>query len=254
MIEKTGFILIDFDNFLKKPMDEILETELEFFFSTFIQNLVSESNDYERITIRLYGGWYQDNIITQRAELLQQKLANISIFPFINISEKKIIRGSIELADSLLALPEITWENTYQEKRGIPAFRVDSDRLSITCNSNKETCPIYILKSFTKKKNKLCKNAGCTNVHEDVFFQRGQKMIDTMIACDLQYCSMVSNVVKVLLISSDTDLIPAIVYSSFINNSKPKFILGFDEQKDIAISRYKLIFPNYNIKTIEYEF
>jgi uncharacterized LabA/DUF88 family protein len=258
-IDKLGYILIDFDNFIKKPIEEILEKDIEYHFILFIQKLLSENKKYERIIIRLYGGWYQEGILSKRGQQLQQKISKISLFPFPDKEGKNLIRGKIELAESILSTPEIVWDNTYLEKNGIPSLRIDNDKISDICKNNREHCPIYIIKSFTKNKRKICKVESCNNIHRDIFFQRGQKMVDTMIACDLQYCSFQKNIQNAILISSDTDLIPALIQSNSMSFSdeteiEKKIIFGFDIKKEVAFNRYIPLFNNFNIKTFDYEY
>jgi len=212
IFNKIGYILIDFDNWIKKPLNQIPDKDLEFLFSTYLLNFIG-NEVYDRIYIRLYGGWYKKNILTSKASELQMKLSQISIFPYINQQKRIIIRGNIEIVNSSLNLPELIWTNTYHERNGIPRLRINVDKTTSVCTENSDKCPIKLLNNFTKHKNKRCSVLGCGNQHNEVFFTREQKMVDTLIACDLNYCSREKNIYNVQLVSDDIDHFPALIDS-----------------------------------------
>lgn len=248
IFDNIGYILIDFDNWIKKPLNQISAEELEFQFSTFLINFIKENEFYDRIYIRLYGGWYKNGILTTRASELQMKLSQISVFPYINQEEKLIIRGKIEIVNSTLNLPELNWTNTYHERFGLPRLRINQEKLSQTCHDNSAICPIKLLNNFTKHKGKKCAVPGCENGHGDVFLTREQKMVDTIIACDLMYCCNEQNISNVQLISDDIDHIPALIDSSSNSNPTGKYSIVMRNQK--TLDTYSEIFQQFNINIL----
>jgi hypothetical protein len=250
IFDKIGYIFIDFDNWIKNPLHQITDKELEFLFSTYLLNFINDEV-YDRIYIRLYGGWYKQGILTSKASELQMKLSQISIFPYINQQKRTIIRGNIEIVNSSLNLPKIIWSNTYHERNGIPRLRINDDKATEVCNENSDKCPIKLLYNFTKHKSKKCSVPGCANQHNEVFFAREQKMVDTLIACDLIYCSKEKNIVNVQLISDDIDHIPALLDSSYNSIPKGKYSVVFKNQETIL--NYSELFQEYNIRTINLE-
>ncbi|MDD3944929.1 MAG: hypothetical protein PHS38_09465 [Bacteroidales bacterium] len=250
ILNKSGYILIDFDNWIKKPIDQINDEELEFLLTSHLLDFI-ENESYERIYIRLYGGWYKEGILTSNASELQMKLSRLKIFPYINQEHRIIIRGSVDIVSSSINLPSLYWTNTYHERNGVPRFRINNEKQTNICRDNADRCPIKILNNFTKHKNKKCPVPGCENYHRDVFFTREQKMVDTLIACDLMHCSKKQNIIKVQLVSDDIDHFPALIDGS--SNSLPsgKYCVVIKNQE--TIHNYFNIFQEYDITTKNFE-
>lgn len=248
ILDKIGYILIDFDNWIKKPLNLISDEELEFQFSTILLNFINNDN-FDRINVRLYGGWYKNGLLTARASELQMKLAQISVFPYINKEKKEIIRGKIDVVNSTLNVPELRWTNTYHERLGVPRLRINQDKLSDACHHNPDICPVRLLNNFTRHKGKRCTVPGCENEHSDVFVTREQKMVDTIIASDLMYCCKEQNISNVQLISDDIDHLPALIDSSFNSSPTGKYSLVMRNQK--TLDTYSEIFEQYDINFIK---
>lgn len=211
VIHPTGIIIIDFDNLFKQDISDLTPEILEFEFKKFVSFVISENNNLTEIIIRLYGGWYKDEALTNNASSIQQMLASVNVFPFINTSERIKIRGKIELASSLFSMPSLIWKGTYKEKHGVYNMRINRDALSTTCEDNPTLCPPKILNRFTKKKNKICSVEGCSSIHKNIFKAMEQKMVDTMIACDILSCSDEELIQNLIIVSEDTDIFPSLV-------------------------------------------
>lgn len=236
----NAIVIIDFDNYFTNDIYEYNETQIEYLFSSIVRH-VCEHNDVKEICIRLYGGWYQDDDLTNRASIVMQKISSIDIFPIIREDNK--IDGNIEIVNSLYGINYV-WHNTYREKRGIPHLRINHFAKDDNCDSQRHLCPVHILSKFTKGKNKICTNERCTTKHAEVFFQKEQKMVDTMIACDLLSYSEEITVGCLYLISDDVDHFPALALCYKKQKQLPIF-LGIKNYKNLDL--YTNILSQFNI-------
>lgn len=245
-------VLIDFDNLFKKGLQEYLPAEFERVFKNIIRDIVINNENIKIVNIRLYGGWYTHNELNNKASEILKIITNINIFPYINTYKMKRVGGSINLAFSLLSLPEFKWKNTRQEKKGLPNLRINTEALTKKCIENKEHCPVKIMQKFTKKKNKLCSVEGCSNKNENVFISYEQKMIDTMLACDLITISEKPIYTKIVLISNDTDFFPAIALSSLKKELNQEIVVAINNEYNF--DKYNLILSQFgiNVKLHDY--
>ena len=138
----------------------------------------------------------------------------IEIFPIIHPNKKGFIHGTISLATSLLSLPLFIWDDTVKKSNGLPRLRTDSNVISTVCDSHKDLCPIKILTKFSKKKSKLCSVNDCTMTNDAAFVVIEQKMVDTMISCDILCISEQQNILSLFIMTSDFDFHPAIALAS----------------------------------------
>jgi len=86
--------------------------------------------------------------------------------------------------------------------------------VSSICDTNKDRCPIKILEKFSKKRGKLCPVNGCTVTNSTAFTIIEQKMVDTMLSCDILFISDQPQVSSVIIMSDDFDIHPAIALAS----------------------------------------
>lgn len=221
-------VITDFDNFFPKPMSEYSAAVLETFFLDVINVCLNDNVNVTGITIRLYGGWYQGNAYSQKASQLQVTLQSMSIFPVIK--KGQYIGGCISLAEQQYGVTQ-TWYNTFQEKRGIQKVTVDWTHIGTGCSQTSPNCPVKVLQNFIKNKSHQCPHAGCGTIQSEVFIRREQKMVDTMMACDIiTYCAE-ENIAAIYAISDDTDLFPAIAISKIKNPTKSITVLMKNTQK-----------------------
>lgn len=243
-MNKIG-ILVDFDNIFPRPLNEYVNGEL----CKLINNIVSiVRNEYtlvDMIEIRLYGGWYTGTSFTARASALAAMMPSLnSFFPILELPTKRI-NGFVELATQLYG-STFTWYNTYRERRGIPNLRVDTSRMSETCNSNPELCPVKILKRFTDKRTRVCRNAGCSTNHASVFFEKTQKYVDTMLACDVISYSLDEDVKAVYVVSDDVDIFPSFLVSSELPSSHTDLNLLIMNGQSVV--DYTNLLSKFNVK------
>ena len=163
----NAVVIIDFDNYFQKDINEYSKEQIESLFLKII-DYISIHNDVMQINFRLYGGWYQDDTLTNRASQLLSilKLISDGIFPVV--IEQRKIEGSIDMVFSLFKVAHV-WYNTYQERSGLPKLRIAHANVGDHCSMNKNSCPVHILSRFTRAKSKLCHVDGCLTKQDDVF-------------------------------------------------------------------------------------
>lgn len=248
----TAIIIIDFDNTFKKEIEQYSIQEFEFEIKEIIRNIITLTEGLKYILIRLYGGWHKDNILTNKASQIQQLIYSINTFPVI--LGKEIIHGSIELASSLFSIPDYTWGYTYKEKDGISRIRIDHSLLSDTCNSNKDQCAPLILYRFTSKKDKVCHVDSCTLLQKNVIKGIEQKMVDTIIACDLITFSNDENIMAIFIYSDDFDHLPSLAMAaSNLNNSKKEKVIRLYVKNPKIIDLVEEILSPFKIQIHKYE-
>lgn len=230
---KTVGILVDFDNFFPRPIGEYTETDIRNILVFAVNSVRKKLPDVERFVIRLYGGWYSNNSLTARASTLSTMLPALNtIFPIL-VPPKTIIQGNIEIATQLYG-HSFVWYNTYREHAGLPKLRIDQSVLGTQCGVNSSTCPVKILKRFTEKKQRICDTVGCMTVHSSVFFQRTQKYVDTMIACDIISLGTDHDVMGVFVLSDDVDHFPAFAVAHDLHTTQAKLGLFIVNDQNVV--------------------
>lgn len=211
---KTAGIIIDFDNIFKKPINLYSSDDIKKVIEYTIDKLILQVPDINCIRIRLYGGWYQGNAMTQRASVLTSLIPGVeALFPILNPPQKII--GSIELATTLYLQSHI-WYDSYKEKAGIPTLRIDQSKLGAVCQTTPNLCPVKILRKFTENKSKVCHHEDCVTNHKEVFFEREQKYVDSMMVCDVIAMSMDPDVNVITVLTDDVDVFPSFSMANMI--------------------------------------
>lgn len=195
------YLLVDYDNLsdLDKSRDLIITI------NKLVTKLSSEEVGGKNIQVRLYGGWYENNNITRKAQNLRIEI--MRGFPTsATLSDNKTnVIVNVELALSLLVDVRKDLFNTFRRK-GIPSGIGANHPNSIGCVDS--SCPIINVYDFF--------NSGrctrCTTVRpENIIFRHEQKLVDTMLTTDLIDVAITNK--KVCVVSSDDDLWPGILYS-----------------------------------------
>ena len=237
-------MIVDFDNFFPKNMNDYSIEEMNVFFDRIVEIILQRFNNISFVNIRLYGGWYKGVNFTQKASMLSSMLANVRIFPVI--VENKIISGTIEMVHSQYGLDGYIWYDTYREKAGLQKFRIDSSKMGEHCSSNENVCAVKILEKFVRKQ-KMCQNAGCTTVQQNVFIRREQKMIDTMMACDIIAYGGEENIFSIFIVSDDVDIFPSI---ALCNKKNPQMELTLVVKNNLLQTQYASIMSSFNTKVV----
>jgi len=193
-------IFVDFDNIARKDSRKGL---------VYIVNKIlskidpSELKGDTHVIIRLYGGWYEQNRFTNRAQNLSIDISKN--FPTIlNLSDNRTrVFVNCEMAYSILADPYNHLFHTYRP-RGMPENLKVRTPKSIGCT--RPDCPLIFVYDFIS--NNICDK--CRKFKPSDFFYRGeQKLVDTMITSDLIFSSSKNS--TLCIVSSDDDFWPGIM-------------------------------------------
>lgn len=248
---KTIAVIIDFDNYFGIDLNKITSEGLQFSFSEIVNLCENKFREFENISIRLYGGWYNEMSLTKQASSLQQLLYHVNVFP--KVQNGKIIHGSIEMVSELYGIPDFRWGHTYKETNGIKHVRIDFDIADELCSNNRSACPKFILYKFTKSKNKMCPVQGCNNIHKNIFKGIEQKMVDTLIACDILSIADDDMIKGLVVISDDQDHFPSLALA--VEKQKVKQTRNLDDiilviQNDMKHQFIEEFLKPFNIQTI----
>ena len=233
-------VIVDFDNYFPKQMSEYPAERLETFFNLIISDILTNNSEISEIIIRLYGGWYQGNVYSRKASELQATLQGISLFPFTYNTSR--IVGLIVMAEQMYGVNHI-WTNTFQEKAGIQKVKIDWTRTGANCTHSAPKCPVKILSNFIKNSSHQCSNTGCGTIQSDVFFRREQKIVDTMMTCDVLSFSEENDVTSIYIISDDIDLFPSIALSK-AKNADTNIIMVIKNRR--LLGQYQNILSTFN--------
>lgn len=215
--ENTAVGIVDFDNILAEHFELNNTNGLTVVLSSLISKSI-ESVEVDYCLIRLYGGWYSNQILTRKASIVLQTLGTQKFFPIIK--NGKVIAGEIEIVSSMNHLNNLLWGDTYIRRKGIPSLTIDTQTLDEHCNQEKDSCPARLLKKFSKRKSKQCPVTGCAVINNQAFIISEQKMVDTIMATDIIDYSTENNISHLLVFSDDTDLLPPIM-RAHVNNNNP---------------------------------
>lgn len=161
-------------------------------------------NDSE---VRLYGGWYEGTNQTKTAQLLSATIDGQ--FPAVEKSAG-ISRGittskiSAQMAVAMESSPHELLCDTFRSKSPDWRIRVRSSE-EFSCS--RDDCFLGLLRSTLRKKR--CKIDGCDRPIIDVLYRAEQKMVDTMMTCDLMG-QITNHDDLIVVVSDDTDFFPPI--------------------------------------------
>ncbi|NNS07076.1 NYN domain-containing protein [Erwinia sp. JH02] len=157
--------------------------------------------------IRLYGGWYEGDtlsIVSQQVSVSIQREFPAVMRVLTEAGQVAVIKVTAELAVSLLEEPGHHLFNTYRRKGRPSNIRVETPS-SVGCNSN--DCPLPLVKKVLQKGR--CPALGCVSQSNSIVYRHEQKLVDTMLTCDLIYLSGQNND-YLFIVSADDDFLPPI--------------------------------------------
>lgn len=169
------------------------------------QTPIHENIVRAKCDVRIYGGWYEGSLISRAAE---------TVTVAIQLEFPKIIRRvssaghlvslstSAELAVALLEEPSHHLFNTYRRKGRPGNLRVETPQ-SVNCHD-----PACLLPQFKRLLQKgRCPKNGCVVTASQLVYRDEQKLVDTMLTCDIIYAAN-NGYHSVILISGDDDFLP----------------------------------------------
>ncbi|WP_428622177.1 hypothetical protein [Sedimenticola sp.] len=156
--------------------------------------------------VRVYGGWYEGTDITRLAEKvtveIQDDFPKVIRLPASKDAGQVSVVTNAELAVALLQEPGHHLFNTYR-KKGKPANVRVVKPSSIGCR--KDDCILPKVKKILETGS--CPVNGCTTSEGGLVYRHEQKIVDTMLTCDLIHAANeVSG--RIILISGDDDFLP----------------------------------------------
>jgi uncharacterized LabA/DUF88 family protein len=155
--------------------------------------------------VRVYGGWYEENQMTRLAQdlaaVLQRDFPATIRIP-LSSGVKLVLQTNAELAVSLLQEPGHHLFNTYRRKGKPSNVRVEKPA-EVGCGD--AACVLPQMKHLLSKGR--CPKPGCSVPNCNLVYRHEQKIVDTMLACDLIHAvDRVSG--RVILVSGDDDFLP----------------------------------------------
>jgi hypothetical protein len=164
--------------------------------------------------IRLYGGWYTHAGLTNKGTLLSQAIGATFPIPLMaSGGTRRYLR--CEIASALLCSPADIFYATLRQRAGMRS-RLTA-KTPIWC-ANPGGCTIQASVRWSRGS---CSVAGCSVVPTEAFEYYEQKLVDTLLCCDLVYLSLAQND-PIYVISDDDDMTPAILmaskYANFVSH------------------------------------
>ncbi len=195
-------VFIDYDNLMSPQKSAGV---LDVVTKALIQVPLDGVTTRAKCDVRVYGGWYDGTQITRLAENVavevQQDFPKIIRLP-VTGGRHILVSANAELAVALLQEPGHHLFNTYRRK-GKPANVRVAEPSNIGCTDS--TCVLPLMKKLLNSGN--CPKAGCGVAAGDLVYRHEQKIVDTMLSCDLIYAgSGVAD--QVILVSGDDDFLP----------------------------------------------
>jgi len=197
----TALILVDYANLLQPQRDAgVLDLVTKV-----LSGIPWEPETTRgRCEVRIYGGWYEEDQITRQAQdltvELQENFPSVVRVP----AAAGIVTFSVvaDLAVSLLQDPATHLFRTYRRKEKATNVRVETP---ITVGCADSSCILPMMKHMLKRGS--CPKDGCSVQRTDLLYRHEQKVVDTMLACDMIHATD-RDFTKLILVSDDDDFIP----------------------------------------------
>ena len=197
-------VLVDYDNLLEtQKLSGVLDVV-----TRALMQLPRRTNGLRGVCeVRIYGGWYEDETMTTLAQQISVNIQNQ--FPTIlrlptDSAEQVLLHTTSELAVSLLEEPAYHLFGTYRKKGKPSNVRVQRPEI-VGCVA--PMCPLPAARKLIRKGK--CPVETCTTVADDLVYRHEQKIVDTMLTCDLLYLTKLGYE-YLILVSADDDFLPPI--------------------------------------------
>lgn len=204
--------LIDYDNLLENQKSN-LQLYLEKVLSKVFEYIRTET--YISGKVRLYGGWYENDTPTRDAVELDMCYQNALVGKIFKDDDICNYFIDVMLARSLLSLPEQDFWNTYRTRQNV-SRGLKFEKGATGCNH-----PGSIIPEFRRLLKKgTCPHTDCDkNQNQLILFRSEQKMVDTMLSCDIIDSMLINPISEyVIVVSADDDFMPPLVLASTARN------------------------------------
>jgi len=155
----------------------------------------------DRLVVRLYGGWFQEARLTDDAQMVQRAIRSAP-------SRIGRCRFRCELAYSLLTKPDVLITHTLRQKQRTMDLRIHG---SLPGCALPEQCHVLALKRLLDSRR--CPETYCPADMSMALKGHEQKCVDVHMACDLLTLAQDGEDAPILLVTDDTDLVPAMIYA-----------------------------------------
>lgn len=194
-------LFIDYDNLLLSQKNAGI---LDVVTKALIQIPFGGITARAKCEVRVYGGWYEGATMTHLAQdvtvEIQRDFPAIIRLPMGG--RQWVVSVNAELAVALIQEPGHHLFNTYRRK-GKPAnVRVEEPTVVGCTDPN---CLLPMMKKLLRKGN--CPKPGCGVALGNLIYRHEQKIVDTMLSCDLIYAAD-SGADHIALVSGDDDFLP----------------------------------------------
>ena len=195
-------VLVDYDNLpdadRKLGADHIVRK---------IVDLVPEIDSAQRARVRLYGGWYESDRLTRRAQQLSAELRTCSPVrvPINRGDSEQVLLADIELVATSLLHPRVLVGNTFRRQRIRDGIECEQ-RPWLSC-ADDGSCPLSTMEAVFSSGN--CPNVRCAVRLADLLSRFEQKVVDTMIVGDLA-CANEYGYSTLCVVSRDDDIWPGL--------------------------------------------
>jgi len=155
--------------------------------------------------VRIYGGWYEGPTMTKLAQdvfvAIQGEFPAIVRLPSVG-SGIIALTATAELAVAMMEEPSHHLFDTYRKKGRPGNLRVQKPE-DVGCTNT--SCPLPLAKKLLKTGG--CPIHTCSVTADDLVYRHEQKIVDTMLACDMIYAPKL-DYEHLILLSGDDDFLP----------------------------------------------
>lgn len=197
-------ILVDYDNLM---LDQKAAGLVDVATRVLMQLPPLAAQERGACEMRLYGGWYEGASMTKLAQDLSVAM-QVDFPTIVRVPNQPggstPINVNASLAVALNEDPAHLLFNTFRKKGRPNNIRVQNPQ---EAGCAKNDCALMIIKKLLK--NGKCPAASCTATSNNLIYRNEQKLVDTMLACDLLHAQM-QNLDYIVLVSDDDDFIPPV--------------------------------------------
>jgi hypothetical protein len=206
---RRAALLVDFDNCVRRGQQD-LASQLRAWLTHTVGTIVSADAHLDHVLVRLYGGWMQGGVLSRAGSEVAGALPQADPFPSRR-PDGRVMSGTVELALGLAESPGRVFDDTVRRKNSAPRLRRDREGLNGKCHDDTATCSIKMIARFTAATHRLCPTPSCGVTSGEAFLIQEQKMVDTMMTCDVLYLSQDPTLVATYVATDDTDLLPPLI-------------------------------------------
>jgi hypothetical protein len=229
-----SFVLIDYDNvpyqFRRSGLADLARRV-----NAVLAPLVPGADS---IFIRLYGGWYDSSGLTREGTRITQEIGQS--FPLIELKNGRIhSRTSCEIASALIDCPVDIFQFTFRKRSGMRSPLISAKPQNCVSVQN---CTVSAVARWSRRG---CPEPGCPATQHDAFTYHEQKLVDTLLCCDLLGLAGRSPAPPVSVVSDDDDFAPALLMAARLGAT-----VHLVEMRATKGRVYGNLFGRYKVKVV----